>query len=348
MTVFWLPAVAAVLACCSSSLEAAAAPDFPYLPPLLQFENGTAVTTAAQWEAGRRAEIKALLGKYLLGTAPDKNPALLNATEVNSTTTGVPGGGTSKFFFLQFDLGIRFYVEVLIPPVPLRAGAKGKAGAFPVFLTQWNHREWALVGITRGYVGVVYPGADTCDAAPQFQAAYSGGGYNMALIRARAMVASSTLDFLLAPPGGGPGAFGPYPLDPACVCVSGHSRNGKQSLIFAAFDERVAAVVGSSPGAPISSPYIFSSHNFYGEGPDAGQAGHWWVESILNYTDHPEQLPMDGHGVLGLVVPRACAVGVGWSDMEGSITFAAEMNVLEAAKVHRALYGQDSARNVSE
>ena len=40
------------------------------------------------------------------------------------------------------------------------------------------------------------------------------------------------------------------------VCVTGHSRNGKQSLIFAAHDERVAAVVGSSPGAPISSPYV--------------------------------------------------------------------------------------------
>lgn len=96
------------------------------------------------------------------------------------------------------------------------------------------------------------------------------------------------------------------------------SRNGKQSLIFAAFDERVAAVVGSSPGAPISSPYHFSSHNFYGEGPDAGQAGHWWVEGILNYSSHPERLPMDGHGVLGLIAPRACAVAVGWTDKEGS------------------------------
>lgn len=41
-------------------------------------------------------------------------------------------------------------------------------------------------------------------------------------------------------------------IDPARVCITGHSRNGKQSLITAAFDERFTAVVGSSPGTPVS------------------------------------------------------------------------------------------------
>ncbi len=35
---------------------------------------------------------------------------------------------------------------------------------------------------------------------------------------------------------------------------------------------------------------------YYGEGPDAGQAGHWWLARILKYTAHPETLPIDGHG----------------------------------------------------
>ncbi len=105
-------------------------------------------------------------------------------------------------------------------------------------------------------------------------------------------------------------------------------------------------MVGSSPGAPISTPYHFSSHNFYGEGPDAGQAGNWWLRDILNFTAHPEQLPMDGHGVVGLVAPRACAVAVAWNDMASSISFAAEMNVLEAAGVYKGLYGADAMRKV--
>lgn len=199
--------------------------DFPYLPPLLRFNNGTAVETVAQWENERRTEIKELLGQYLLGTAPSRNPSLLSATEINSTQTGIPGGGTSKFFSLVFERNISFDVEVVIPPPPPSPASPHERdsqndAAFPVFVTQWNHREWALLGVNRGYVGVVYPGADTRDAAPQFQAAFPNE--SMALIRARALVASCTLDFILAPPGGAVATFGPHPLNASQICATGH------------------------------------------------------------------------------------------------------------------------------
>ena len=92
----------------------------------------------------------------------------------------------------------------------------------------------------------------------------------------------------------------------------------------AAFDQRFGAVVGSSPGAPIASPYHMSSHNFYGEGVDAGQAGHWWLKSILQYAAHPEQLPIDGHGVLALIAPRSALICSGGNDMEGDLNLADE------------------------
>ena len=79
----------------------------------------------------------------------------------------------------------------------------------------------------------------------------------MALIAARAYVASRALDFVLKHV---PNVIASQ------IAVSGHSRNGKQSLIFAAIDERVTAVVGSSPGAPIAAPYAFTTSNYYGEG----------------------------------------------------------------------------------
>ena len=63
-----------------------------------------------------------------------------------------------------------------------------------------------------------------------------------------------------------------------------------------------------------SSTYHFSSHNFYGEGPDAGQAGHWWLHNITQWTDHPEAMPMDGHGVLGMIAPRSAAIATGQQD----------------------------------
>ena len=46
---------------------------------------------------------------------------------------------------------------------------------------------------------------------------------------------------------------------------------------------------------------------------------------------------MDGHGVLGLCAPRACAIATGHQDKESDITFANEMNVAEASKVFKLL-----------
>ena len=94
---------------------------------------------------------------------------------------------------------------------------------------------------------VLYPGADTRDASGKFRAAYPA--CSMRKILARAFVASRTLDALLL--AGGPHIHGGPKLpaiDHARVAITGHSRNGKQSLIAAAFDERISAVVGSSPG----------------------------------------------------------------------------------------------------
>ena len=34
----------------------------------------------------------------------------------------------------------------------------------PALLTQYDHRDWALRGVSRGFVGVVMPTGDTVDA----------------------------------------------------------------------------------------------------------------------------------------------------------------------------------------
>jgi cephalosporin-C deacetylase-like acetyl esterase len=62
---------------------------------------------------------------------------------------------------------------------------------------------------------------------------------------ARAYVGSRALDYVLA--------HWPHVI-PDQIALTGHSRNGKQSLVLAATDERVTATVGSSPGVPIASP----------------------------------------------------------------------------------------------
>ena len=244
---------AAVCAAISASQSEANTATGPFLPPLLLFNNGSAVASVAAW-ATRKAEVASLLQTTILGTLPATAPPLVAHSILNTTSAG--DGVACTFVSVTFDTaggGVAKTVEFVIEVIH---ATDTTAGARPMFMTQWNHRPWAQYAVSRGYVGVLYPGSDAKDVAPAFQAAYPKA--TMALIMARAFVGSRTLDYMIA--------HWPNVL-PSQVAVTGHSRNGKQSLVFAAFDARVAAVVGSSPGAPIAAPYRFTTSNFYGEGP---------------------------------------------------------------------------------
>ena len=190
------------LALALPALGLAAFTPSPFLPPLLTYDNGTTVATAGQWPA-RRAEVATLLQDHILGTLPPAGAAPLTRAEVINTTQ-IGGGSTSSLVKLTFDVHqggtetdtVSFIIEILKPPAPEKFGP---LPALPVFLTQWTHRQWALIGLNRGFLSVVYPGADQgTDAAPLFQAAFPQS--SMALIIARAFVASRTLDYILTLP----------------------------------------------------------------------------------------------------------------------------------------------------
>ena len=308
----------------------------PFLPELLRFDNGTKVETEDAWEA-RRAELWSSLEHELLGTMPTLRPTLAASSVLNETVDGqlqctyvsltyaVRAGGTQN---------ISVVIELLSRQPKLaqsRVHGASKATEVntprPVFFTQWNHRPWAVVAATRGHVAAVIPTADVNDAAPSFQAAHRGSTF--CLIAARAFVASLVLDYVLALPS----------IDTDRVHISGHSRNGKQSLIAAAFDQRFTAVVGSSPGAPIASPYRFTTSNFYGEGPRTGRptSADWWLQSTLQYDGRPELMPVDGHAILGLIAPRRVLIATGRHDFESDMLFANEQALVAARPVYELL-----------
>ena len=325
-----------LLLCLLRGLHTAPASTYPlFLQPLLVFNNGSAVASPAAW-AERRGEVAALLEGAILGARPPAPPPLTRATVLNYTrAVGVgAGGSTSVFVELEFATpsgGVAFPIEVIIP-----SGATTLP--LPVFFTQFTHRGWATLGVSRGYLGVVYSACDWRDAAPAFQAAYGVTNASMRLIHARAFVASRALDYILGPLfGAGFPAPGAPLLNASAVAISGHSRNGKQAVIAAAFDERFTAVVGSSPGAPVSTPWQFSSHNFYGEVPSASLAAGWWLPSTQRYDAHPEELPMDGHGLLALVAPRPLAISTAWTDREGDSTLGTEAGARAARQVYELL-----------
>jgi hypothetical protein len=112
-------------------------------------------------------------------------PPTLNSHQViNRTSAG--DGVTCTFVELVFDTSgggpvptVSLTVEILQPVDP-----PGSKATRPVFMTQWNHRQWAVYAVSRGYIGVVYPASDAKDVAPLFQKAYPKASF--ALIAARA------------------------------------------------------------------------------------------------------------------------------------------------------------------
>ena len=212
----------------------------PPLPPLLSFSffffslpppppppsPAFLLLLLQSWRA-RRGELADLLQEHILGRLPDTVPSLAGVDRVNETCAHGGAGACTTFYQLHFATPGRpasFYVQ-LITPGNASAAACTTAHRCPLFLTQWNHRLWALRATMRGYASLVYPGADTRDATAQFHAAYPNATWM--LILRRAWLTSRALDFALTLP----------TIDPARVAITGHSRNGKQSFVAAAFDE---------------------------------------------------------------------------------------------------------------
>lgn len=124
-------------------------------------------------------------------------------------------------------------------------------GPFPVFLTNWNHRQWAQIAVRRGYIGCLYAGADAKDDTEYYSEIWAGQ-YDFTRLMRRAYGASRAVDYLYTLP---------Y-VDKHKIGITGHSRNEKTSLMAAAFDERIGACIPSSGGTGAEVPWRYNSHKY--------------------------------------------------------------------------------------
>jgi len=105
------------------------------------------------------------------------------------------------------------------------------------------------------------------------------------VISRRAWLGSRALDWAITLP----------QIDKERICITGHSRNGKQSMIATAFDDRITAVVSSSSGVPASSVYRFSGRPAYSESPEdflSYDGKPWFLESLRKFNGYENELPM--------------------------------------------------------
>jgi dienelactone hydrolase len=298
-------------------------PDFRLLParpllpdPLTFAVNGRQqpVQTPAQWQQ-KRDWIKKEFQHWIAGTVPPAPPSF--RVRLLSDTT--EGGVRLQLIELRFGPRdqARMTFELMIPP--------GK-GPWPVYMTQWTHRNWAQLAVRRGYMGCVYAGADSRDDTQAYQDLYPG--YDFTALMRRAWGASRVIDYLLTRP----------EVNRNQIAITGHSRNGKQALWAAAFDERIAAVVSSSCGTGGVTPWRYSDPQYTNQTLDdiAANAAHWFHPRLRFFFGREDRLPIDQNLLLALVAPRALLLH--YSIVERQLNpWATEQSFRSARQVYRFL-----------
>ena len=297
-------------------------PSIPSLPdPLTLDEGGTnvPVRTMDDWKR-KREQMKKQLEYYITGTYPPK-PDNLQAEVIGEKRDAETIIRTVELRFGP-ERRAKLTLELMIPP--------GK-GPFPVFLTQWNHREWALVAVRRGYLGCIYAGADAKDDTEAYGEIWAGK-YDFTRLMRRAFGAMRAIDYLHTLP------F----VDKEKIGLTGHSRNGDQTFIAAAFDERITAAIPSS-GTAMEEPWRYSANKYDIEDISllcCGQPS-WFHPRLRFFLGREYKLPVDGNDFMALIAPRGLMLSTAINESHGS-PWASEQAYFVTQKAYRFLGAEDN------
>lgn len=297
-------------------------PSIPFLPdPLVLDEGGKniPVKTMAQWKE-KREWMKKQIEYYITGSCPPK-PDNLQAKMISDKKDG-----KTNLHIIELTFGpenqAKLTLELMIPP--------GK-GPFPVFLTQWNHREWAQIAVRRGYIGCIYAGADSKDDTEKYSEIWAGE-YDFTRLMRRSFGASRAIDYLYTLP---------Y-VDKEKIGLTGHSRNGDLSFIAAAFDERIKAVIPSS-GTGMEVPWRYSAKKYDIEDIAllACAQPSWFQPRMRFFFGREDKLPIDNNLFMALIAPRGLMLSTAINEGAGN-SWGSEQAYLSALKVYKFLDAEDN------
>ena len=301
-------------------------PSIPELPdPLLMRENGQTrrVRTPADWDRQKKW-LRSQIEQWMFGhmpPAPDNLRAVVTGTEKEADVT-------IRNVRLEFGPGHRgtLRVQLMIPPGP---------GPFPVFMT--NHprtRPWVATAVRRGYIACIYYAADPIygndDDSDKYVELYPD--YDFPVLARWAWAGMRAVDYLYTLP----------EVDKKKIGLAGHSRNGKQALLAAAFDERIGAVIPSSGNTGECDPWRYTTDMFSNESIQllAGAQPHWFSPNLRFFAGREDKLPVDQHTLMALVAPRGCMMYTAYSE-SASNPFGYEQGYRAAKSVYDFL-GSDN------
>jgi pimeloyl-ACP methyl ester carboxylesterase len=244
------------------------------------------------------------------------------------TGTHQEGEITVRDVRLEFGPGRRaaLRLQLMIPP--------GK-GPFPVFLT--NHprtRPWVATAVRRGYIGCIYFAADpiygSTDDSDGFIDVYPE--YDFSCIARWAWAGMRAVDYLVTLP----------EVDQRKIAITGHSRNSKQAVLAAAFDDRIAAVIASSGLTGEANPWRYTTDMFANETIEdiTGNFPHWFHPRLRFFAGREDKLPVDQNLLLDLIAPRAVFLYSGFAEGQGA-PFGIEQIYRSVSKVYRFFGAED-------
>ncbi|MCK4886595.1 MAG: dienelactone hydrolase family protein [Planctomycetes bacterium] len=281
-------------------------PSLPFLPePLILDEGGKniPIETSQQWQE-KRQWIKQQVKLWISGTFPPA-PENLKAEIISEK---IIGQVTERVVLLSFgpEHKAKLHLNLLIP---------ASNGPFPVFLTQWKKELncWAHAAIARGYMVCRYTATDPKygyedDAEKYLDIWYPQ--YDFSCLMRWAWAASRAVDHI-------------YTLEMANkkqIGITGLSRNGKASLLAAAFDERITAAVPVSGLTGESNPYRYTSEKYNNESIEAITRNfpNWFHPRLRFFVGREHKLPVDQNLVMALVAPRHLMLASSFTESQGN------------------------------
>jgi pimeloyl-ACP methyl ester carboxylesterase len=298
-------------------------PEFEAMPsvPVLPEPN---LASPEGWRHERQ-QIRALFEQWVYGKMPPP-PENLRAVV---TGTHREGGTTVRDVRLEFGPEHRatLRVQLLIPP---------GEGPFPVFLT--NHgrkRPWVATAVRRGYIGCIYFATDPIYGNGDDSDAYIDiyQDYDFSCLARWAWAGMRAVDYLCTL----------SEVEKTQIAMSGHSRNGKQALLAAAFDERIGAVIPSSGNSGEDDPWRYTSDMFVNESLEETTGGfpNWFHPRFRFFSGREDKLPVDQNLLMALVAPRGLFMYSAFSEAEGG-PFGFEQAYRSALKVYKHFGAEDN------
>jgi dienelactone hydrolase len=319
-------------------------PDFDALPkvnglpdPFTFFDGRRKVRNQGDWKA-RRAEIRQLFERYVIGSMPPK-PKLdkivpVDAAEAARSSRGgalagppaaalagrrgfTPAeGSVTRIVDLQYgpESQISTRVTVTIPP---------GAGPFPVLIGGGPNVT------NNGYIACQFP--SSVDAPPDIGRFYPG--YDWASMAKVAWTVPMVVDYLYTLP----------EVDKPHIAITGYSRLGKMAAYAAAIDERIAACVAGSTGVGGVLTWRHGSERNVGESIESTTRSFpiWFKTDFRFFSGREDRLPVDGNLLAALVAPRSMLMLYGLND-EVSNTWGNEQTYYDALRVYKFLGKSDA------